>query len=314
MLKSTKIILITAGVLVGLGLIIAGIAMAIGRVSGFASGSGTVSSDSVEARKDIITEEFENLKVAEVSSNVNILPSDGSEAYVEYHNGEDYEHKVEVSGKTLKIEYKDNKTWAEKWSAVSWFVKHNEDSARYPVNIYLPATEYEDLDIGLVSGEVSVEDTICSDLKIASVSGSIKVSSCTVSDRTDINAVSGSISISGLPSGDVKINTTSGEVDLTDVNVKDVEIDTISGEITLKSFSSESTDIDTTSGDIRLDGYKSGDTNINTTSGDVTGTVNGTYRLDYDTVSGDVETFGDDPSGAPMEIDTTSGDIRIKSN
>ena len=313
MLKSTKIILITAGVLIGLGMIIGGIALAIGKAKGFSLGE--TSTPGASGGEDItftVSESFKNIDVHEVSSDVNVSLTNESNAYVEYHNGETYEHNVTVDGNTLKIKFKNDQGWIEKWSAFSWIDQAGEDAGKFPVNIYLPASAYNNIRLYTVSGGVSVKDIECKDLDIDTTSGSAKVSSCNISDKASADAVSGEIRMSDLSGCDFNASTTSGSVNLTDCDVKDADIETVSGAVILENFKAVSTDIDTTSGDVRMKGYESASTDINTTSGDIDAEVIGSYNVEYDTVSGDVDIDKRDSAGAKMDIDTTSGDITIR--
>ncbi|MCR5596288.1 MAG: DUF4097 domain-containing protein [Lachnospiraceae bacterium] len=292
MLKSTKVILITAGVLIGLGLIISGIALGINKARYGSLGFANEAQDSgkYERLSTTIDDDFEDVEIAEVSSSVNVMPTDQKKAYVEYTNGESFEHVIKVSGNTLKIEYKEKGGWYNRVGFFTWFMGR-PDMSDESVNVYLPAAEYGNVYIACVSGEISVDD--------------IK------SSRTDINSVSGSIKITDSDLGNLNVNSTSGEIELSSCEVTSADIDSISGNVKLDTFKSHDTDISTTSGEVSLKDCECGETDIETVSGDVKGNLIGEYEIDYDTVSGDVDINGSIPGGYKIEVDTTSGNIKL---
>ena len=297
MLKSTKIILITAGVLVGLGLILGGIAMGISRIryGGVANMYNSANESAEYARQSMeIKEHIENLEVSQVSSDINILPSDKDMVYVEYTDGPDYMNEIEVDGNTLKINYKSRMPWYHKmgWFNIGSFFGDSDYDVE-PVDIYLPADVYDEVELTTVSGNIKVANGLeCDELSMVTVSGEIKAENIKADDKVSIDA-------------------TSGEIDLKNIETGGLGVNTVSGNITAESVKAQKTDIDTTSGDITLDGFDCEDTDINTTSGDIRIYAVGEVNVSVNTVSGDVDIENNSPSGHPMNIDTTSGDVTV---
>ena len=313
MTKSTKIILITAGVLVGLGLIIAGVALGINKIKNNVFGfNNTNSSSSYEEKSTEIKDDFEDIDITEVSSDVNIVATSKSNAYVEYTDSDTYHHEITVKGDTLRIEYKNDQNSVVKIGFMLPIFGISEDDESFPVTIYLPEKEYGELNVAIVSGDTTVDPMSFEKIKIDSVSGEVKLNGCDLEEKFDASAVSGSITCEKLNAGDININTTSGTVSMSDTTAKNADIQTISGKVNLNSFSASSVDIDTTSGDVILDAFESKDTEINTVSGDVRGTLKGDYDISYDTVSGDSDISGSVSGGYRFEVDTTSGDLTLK--
>lgn len=297
MLKSTKVILITAGVLVGLGLIIGGIAMGISQIryGGVANMYNSADDGSEYVRQTMeIKEHIKNLEVDQVSSEINILPSDKKTVYIEYTDGPDYVNEVTVKDETLRIDFKTKTPWYHKWGTVnigSFFNGSGFETG--PVNVYLPEDVYNEVKLTVTSGDISVKDLECDELSICTVSGDIKAENCRIGD-------------------DLSIDGTSGEIRLKNVEAKDLKSSTVSGSIDAESVKTGTTEIDTTSGDITLDGFECEDTEIDTTSGDVRVYVIGEYNVSVDTVSGDTDIEANSSSGYPMDIDTTSGNITVR--
>lgn len=298
MLKSTKILLITAGVLVGLGLIIAGIAMGISRFKyGGVVNMYDSANDSAEYVRQTmdIKEHIDSLEVSEVSSDINILPSDRDMVYAEYTDGPDYMNEIEVDGNTLKIRFKNRVPWYHKvgWFNIGSFFGGSSHEIE-PVDIYLPSAAYDEVKLTTTSGNITVAGGLeCDELSMVAVSGEIKAENIKADDKVSIDA-------------------TSGEIDLKNTETGGLDVNTVSGSITTESVKARKTDIDTTSGDITLDGFDCEDTEIDTTSGDIRIYAVGDVNVSVDTVSGDVDIENNSPSGHPMNIDTTSGDVTVR--
>ena len=313
MTKSTRIILITAGVLVGLGLIIAGVALGINKIKHNIFGfSNTSSASSYEEKSVEIRDDFDNIDITEVSSDVNIVATSKSNAYVEYTDSDTYYHDITVKGNTLKIEYKNDTGTFHNIGFVLPFFGYGNDEETFPVTLYLPEKEYGELNIALVSGDTSIDPMSFEKISIESVSGEVNVKGCDLEDDFHASAVSGSVTADKLTADDVNISTTSGTITLSDTTAKDTDINTVSGDIKLNSFSASSVDIDTTSGSITLDAFESKDTDISTVSGDIYGTLKGDYNVSFDTVSGDSDIAKSVSGGNRFEVDTTSGDLTLK--
>ena len=312
MTKSTRIILITAGVLVGLGMIIAGVALGINKIKNNVFGFDNTVSSSYEEKTLEIKEDFEDIDITEVSSDVNIVVTDSSNAYVEYTDSDSYYHDISVSGKTLKIEYKNSKSPVVHIGFMLPIFGYDNDSQTFPVTLYLPEKEYGELNISLTSGDTMIEPLSFEKIEIESVSGEVDVKGCNLEDDFKASAVSGSVSAEKITAEDIVISTTSGTITLSDTNAKDTNLNTISGDVRLNSFSASSVDIDTTSGSITLDAFESKDTDISTVSGDIYGTLKGDYNVSFDTVSGDSDIAKSVSGGNRFEVDTTSGDLTLK--
>lgn len=181
---------------------------------------------------------------------------------------------------------------------------------------------------------------------ISSSSGWVKAE--TVTGNTRITTTSGDIMVQRIDgdagtessSGNVKIEegsgrrsskTTSGDIRLYGVD-EPWSVSSSSGEVWIKAQKG-SGDIETTSGDVRLELVELiGELDIHSSSGGVYINISedNAFNFGADTSSGDINTFfddelkyskkgnnaqgtyGDNPQGKSIQIETTSGDIRIK--
>ena len=313
MLKLTKVLLIAGGAIFALGVVVTvGGALAMRSSMAKKAESGNVG---FEKKEEVITDDFDNIKISEISHDIKIVESDSDEVKVEYYDSEKYVHNVDVKGDTLTIgvnSYSEGTPWWE-WVTfdVDWI--YGETNGDYQLIVYLPEGEYGCLELDSISSEMNVpEGYAFEDMTVNTTSGDI-VAECSVTGSLKISSVSGEIKLANGTPSDVDINTTSGNVDIDDMTVAGlINISTISGEITLTNVVTDDVDINTTSGDIVFKDLTTETANIDTTSGEVTGTIAGDHEYDTSTVSGDID-LPSSISGEPMiDISTVSGDIDLK--
>ena len=307
MSKVAKVVLITAIVMVvvGLGVAVTG-AVIIKK-------NGGIGGENYTKKEMVITDSFKNVVVDEVSSNVVFKPSQDGQVRIEYFDSDRHTHQIEVSGDTLKIFYKDNNIlpW---WMQIDFGNWWNSSEVEIVTTVYLPAGDYGSLDIDTVSGDVNIpSDFSFNSASFNTVSGDVSAL-CKLSGAVKASTTSGNVTAAGINGTGVDVNTVSGEVSITDASVNGVvDIDTTSGDVTLTKVVSGTTKVSTTSGDIKVTEVNADSISISTTSGDVKGTVVGDHEYDTDTVSGDI-TIPSNIKGMPMiDIDTVSGDIELAS-
>lgn len=200
------------------------------------------------------------------------------------------------------------------------------------------ATTSGDMEFKKLNGKVSITttsgyvtaETITGDAKFASISGDIKVGH--IDGNVDATSTSGFVRISE-GSGARKVSTTSGDITLEGMN-GDFDISTASGEISVTDDKGAGS-IETISGDVRLElAELAGNLDINTTSGyvDMKLSKMDSFAFEVNTTSGEIDTFFDDnlkfskrgnrsegtygsnTQGNKIDIETTSGDVRITKN
>ena len=261
-----------------------------------------------------------SIYVSTPSENINFIPSDASEIkahFYGYYSTNNKEYKPEftatVSGDELriKVDYKPN-------------ISMLRYSSNLKLDIYLPKTYSNNLQVNTSSGSISIDEIIklesfickttsgsltaklvnAKKADLGASSGSMKISG--TYDNFNFNATSGSFNSDGITakyaslgtsSGSIKINastdelklhSTSGSLTADPVSAKRCTLSSSSGRITLKGAPGD-VDATLTSGDIDLE-YSEYDNNINIrTSSGSTGIKlpqNSEFHLKYDTSSG----------------------------
>lgn len=145
-------------------------------------------------------------------------------------------------------------------------------------------------------------------------------------EEAEFETVSADITASELHVKDVNFETVSGSVEARLYGARSIDADSVSGDVDIIAPDGpKDADIETTSGSVRMNLKKSiDDCEIGTVSGKVTLLLpkKGNFTISYDTTSGD---FDSDIEMTPkgnkyvagkgsdrFDIDTTSGDLRIK--
>lgn len=304
--KVTKVLLITAGSCIVVGLLLGTVAYGAAKKNGFEAFKTTREKVTTD-----ITDSFSNIEVLEVSDDIVIRPSEDGNVKIITWESEDQYHDIKVDDDTLKIEFKEK---AGLHFGDFEFDTNSSNDPEYGMTIiYLPEGEYEDISITATSSEIAVpENYTFNDVTVTSVSGNISCSAV-ATGLVKMNSTSGEISDLNIDGISANIDTVSGNIGMTSCDVTgSIEINTTSGDINLTDISTSSASINVVSGDITLNNFESGLTDIDSTSGDVTGSLTGSYKISTDTVSGDINvTCNNNTDGAPFNVDTVSGDITL---
>lgn len=262
-------------------------------------------------RKDekLPIEDIEKLEINLISADAYIYTTDEKEIrIVQYANKElkqDRLYQWNRSNKTLSIED------GEKGFHIGFFI--NPHSV---YEIFIPKDYCEKINLKTVSGDIIVEDNLCSsDLTIESTSGDIE-NKDTLEATIHIKTVSGDVDLENIK-GETTIQTTSGDVKANTIE-GNTKIHTVSGDTRIYALLGN-LNLDTTSGGTQISHFElRDDSKIKTVSGDVNLTLENTNcEVRTKTTSGDVDL----PNGSSLvgdrvdyilEIKTTSGDITIK--
>lgn len=253
-------------------------------------------------------ENIEKLEFSFVSADAYVYTTDEEEVRViQYSNKElkqDRLYQSHLSNQTLSIEEKAKIHFG-------FFMNTN-----IIYEIFIPKNYCEKINIKTVSGDIIIEDNLCSsNLTIESTSGDIE-STNTLEATTNIKTVSGDVDLENIK-GETTIKTTSGDVKANTIE-GNTSIHTVSGDMRIYSLLG-SVSLETTSGDAKISHLElQQDSKIKTVSGEVDLTLENTNcEVRTKTTSGDVHL----PNGSSLigdkvdyilEIKTTSGDITIK--
>jgi hypothetical protein len=174
------------------------------------------------------------------------------------------------------------------------------------------------------SGDIRLENAELG-ATITSSSGNIRLNH--VAGQVDLKTTSGDIKLNNGRITDSRAESTSGDIELNGV-VGELHASTTSGDINIKDIKQGQVDLRSMSGELCAEGELVGTSTLETTSGDVELRLvpNSNITINATTISGDInasklvnqqgnkrELHGQLGDGsATININTTSGDIRIK--
>lgn len=250
-----------------------------------------------------INELFDIVEINTSSVPVELLPTDGDAALVEYIGYDDVEVTGEVRGNVLYASV-DNGTVLP--------LRLSVGPADEKLNIYLPEREYDAVHAMTSSGKITARAVSAVKLKLDSTSGSIRLTEADCGELA-LNSTSGGIHAEGVNIEDeAAVTATSGSLHLTDITCGEFAAETSSGSIHIKNgIADEAMTVKSSSGSVELNACDAGRLNISTTSGSVRGTLLTPKAFDADSVSGSVDVPGN-TAGGECRISTTSGSIRME--
>lgn len=290
-MSRTKKAVIIGSVLVGIGVIIGFIGIAIG---GFKFPNGAVDLTTMKAlhaeRKTVqIADAFDKIEIAGASSmDVEIRKSKTGNNYVEYYDTDDWTSHVDVKDHVLKFTTDDK----GKHKAIVSLGFGKDTAAR----LYLADAEYKEIAVTTLSGYVTIQDVNAETVNVSASSGDLYMKNINVPDS-------------------IMATSSSGDMNLVDVTAKQIELGANSGDIEMQDVTAESLRMAASSGDIDLENCDAKGFDITTSSGDVDMeiTAGRTYRFETKTNSGAVDVpDGDADSDYLCKIVTSSGDVDVK--
>ena len=238
MKKSTKIILITSACLMTAGALLTGAGLIAGGAPGYmitGSGLRTASSrnDMYQLKKTSVDRLTAVNITMDVSADIEILPSDDGNCYLEYLLDGDYpEPRWEVHDGTLTLTQEDSGISG----GVFFFGSDFGRTLRQDpfIRVYVP------------------EDISLSDLDIYNDAGSIEVRKIH-SEKASLNADFGNLSISGCDFGSLELNDSSGGIEVTDTRSDTLISRNDFGDSSFSGMSVLSAEITSGGGSIYLD-------------------------------------------------------------
>ena len=317
MRKITKFWLITAILLVLIGITVFGGAMTMLKWD-----FSKLSTARLETNTHELYEQFSDISVVTNTADVVFLPSEDSTTTVVCHEETKQKHSVSVKDGTLTIELNDTRKWYN-------YIGFNFSSPS--VTVYIPRGEYAKLTVNNKTGDVKIPkdftfasidvkgttgDVECyagatGDVKIGLSTGNITVSGITAGSL-DLSVSTGKISVTDAScTGDVSVNVDTGKAFLTNVNCKSLYSDGDTGDLSLKTvIASEKFSIERDTGDISLNGCDASEIYITTDTGDVEGSLLSEKIFIVRTDTGDVD-VPKSTTGGRCEITTDTGDVEI---
>ena len=211
-MSKTKKAIIIGSVLVGIGVIIGFIGIAIG---GFKFPNGAVDLTTMKAlhaeKKTVqIADAYDKIEIAGASSmDIEICKSKTGKNYVEYYDTDDWTSHVDVKGQVLKFTTDDK----GKHKAVVSLGFGKDTAAR----LYLADAEYKEISVTTLSGYVTIQDVNAGTVNVSASSGDIDLERCDA-EGFDITTSSGDVDME-ITAGRTyrfETKTNSGDVDVPD--------------------------------------------------------------------------------------------------
>ena len=283
-MSKTKKAVIIGSVLVGIGVIIGFIGIAIG---GFKFPNGAVDLTTMKAlhaeKKTVqIADAFDKIEIAGASSmDIEICKSKTGKNYVEYYD-------TDVKDRVLKFTTDDK----GKHKAVVSLGFGKDTAAR----LYLADAEYKEISVTTLSGYVTIQDVNAETVNVSASSGDLYMKNINAPDSIMATSSSGDIDLEKAPAKQIELGANSGDIEMQDITAESLRMSTSSGDIDLESGDAEKFDITTSSGDV-----------------DMEITAGRAYRFETKTNSGAVDVpDGDADSDYLCKIVTSSGDVDVK--
>ena len=336
MKKSLKISLITAGVLVflGIALIIVAAVLTGGDLSKLGAAKYVTSVFDIDG-------EFDNISVNTGTANIKFVLSYENKCVVECFEEETRPHSVFVQDGTLKIKMEDNRKWYQifvldfqkptltislpddEYSALTInedtgdieiprsFIFESIDIKSSTGNVKCDAYSRSSMSIVTSTGDISVDGLVARNINLTVSTGNIKVFQTTVCEDISINVSTGKTVIESVDCRNLITGGSTGNIDVINVHADIFDIERSTGDVTFKGSDAKQLKVKTSTGDVTFSNSDAGQLNIETTTGDVTGSLK-TEKIFYtETSTGRVE-HPKTTSGGICEIKTTSGDIIIE--
>jgi lia operon protein LiaG len=241
------------------------------------------------------------IDISAIAADINVTVTDDDELtanlYGDYtsRNGE-LELIVQESGSKLKVYVKYPKNGISRTNISldvqipsSYSKDLSVDGVSSDIELETSKMDFEEVNIGTVSGKIRLNTINADIVKASSTSGDLYAEM--INGELEFNGTSSKITVSGL-SGEAKIDTVSGDVEFTMDKPNDAKVNTVSGKVTIKLEALEafSVDFGTTSGNLECDFPLTLETNKRNS-------VKGYY---------------DNDDSAVFDVNTTSGDLKIE--
>lgn len=317
MRMTTKIWLITATVLVMLGLI-----LFAGVMAAYDFDFAKLSTVSYTTNTYEVSRAFDKISIDVDTTEIEFVPSDDEQCRIVCIETEKVKHSAIVQDGTLIIDTVDTRKWYD----------HISISLGTPkMTVYLPQNGYVSLFIETdtgniiipkyfsfetleIDGDTSDVDCYASVSKVLAVelsTGDINVDTITAG-KLDLTTTTGDINVnSATTKNDIDIETDTGAVKLTDASCTDLTAESDTGTISLKSVvAAGSFSIENETGDVRFEKSDAAQISVKTSTGDVTGTLLTEKVFITETSTGNVNV----PKtivGGKCEITTSTGNIKI---
>ena len=268
------------------------------------TGNFSIAVEQIDESKTFDAEEINEIYADITSTDINIIPAEGSEIKVHLHGEVSTNRNRDIpslvaykSGNELRIEIVQQKTV---FIGISVW--------RASLDVYIPEDSIETLKVDTVSSDISVIDLKVNEFDFSGVSGDFKGESL-FTDNIKFKTTSGDVNLNGY-TGDINIHLVSGDVVLEDGSQNDnIEVVAVSGDVYIQQEDPSDINIKNTSGDIGID--LSEDAEFYLKAGTVSGDIENRFPIKINT-SSRRSLEGTVGSGErEIVVSTNSGDIKV---
>lgn len=223
MSRKTKISLITAALLVLIGIIIFGGVMIMLNWD-----FKNLSTTKYVTNEYIISEEFTDIAIDTDTADIELIPYDDELCKIVCFEEKNALHSVYVENGTLCIKVKNN---------VKWYMRIGINFKTPKISVYLPEKEYRALNVSESTGDIDIpSDFSFKSVEISASTGNIS-SECKVSDTVKIKLSTGDIKLSGAEAKSIEMSATTGDVTATSITADNISVATSTGAITMERVS-----------------------------------------------------------------------------
>ena len=256
-------------------------------------------------------------------ADIDFQPSEDGTTSVVIKEQEKVKHSVSEKEGTLRIEEEDHRKWIDH---LGFFTN------RMTITVYLPAAEYQSLQIKTATGDVAISNAYTfGEAEITTDTGDVRCNAH-VREQCTVHTDTGDISIDGMHVGDLDLSVSTGHIDLhqvecggtlttkvstgkvwlTEVNCGALVSKGDTGDITLKNVTAaHNFDIERSTGDVTFDHSDAAEITVQTSTGDVTGTLCSEKIFFAETSTGHTQ-VPKTMTGGKCEIKTSTGDVHIE--
>jgi len=317
MSRKTKIWLIVAASLIGLGCVIFGGAMTV--LNWDFAKLGTVQ---YETNTHSLEEAIIDVKIVTKTADVIIRPSGDEEISVVCFEQTRAKHAVSIKDGVLEIRLVDERKWYD-------YIGINFKSPRITVSIprgqygkislrtdtgkvVIPAEfGFEEMEITVSTGDVNCEASVSGAMKIKSTTGSIHLQELSA-DTLALSASTGKITAQKVNcAGAASLKISTGDINLLELRCQSLTASGDTGDILLKDVTvEEAMSVETDTGKVKFDRCDAGEMQIKTDTGSVTGSLLTPKIFFAETDTGRVD-VPKTTTGGKCEITTDTGNIHI---
>lgn len=243
--------------------------------------------------------DFDNISINVYTTDLRLLPSEDGKCRIVCYEDEKVSHTAEVKDGTLVIDTNDARKWLN-------FISISFTSPT--MEVYLPKSEYENLDISTDTGAVYLPNNFT--FESINIDGNTGAVSCHSSAKgdVDIELDTGALVVSNVSAGSMKLKTDTGIIELSGNTVaENIDVASATGFVSLENISCGDLRAKADTGRVSLDGVTCGDLHAETDTGSIAlENVVGSGKFELISDTGHIGLNGCDAAELYIETDTGS--------